>query len=716
MTKKTKITALIAALILLLSLSPVNAIEPEPEEITQIQDIPVTSYGLPIEDIPEVISVDEAEESGYTKRLRDEEIYPNTIIFANDDGTNTMQIFSEDIWYKDENGQKRDYDTELTESTEKGMSYETNVNNRIVRIGEKASDGVFYSEKGFSVTFTPSEDKVVSAPTEYDNTVSFEKSEISGNEDILNNAETEEVPSDIEPDDNFLISEDNQIEKSGNIIESFIKGLFEEKAVLNDEKKTDIGTYKDTVSFNNVYKDTDYEIEPELHGVKNIITIKSKDAPSVISYRVSLNGLKPGKSQGDNIPLYNESGEKIMQLNYEGMYDASGSAPENCNLDIAEYNDGDYLISLYPSEGFIGEGTVYPLTAMVAATAVPEPINDNPIYDTYVSTANPNTNYGTSASLYVGKASSTNIYYTYVSYHLSSYLSFIKPNSITSAYVYFYRYNGGNSATVYPYISNASGWNAQTLTYNQANSLGSGGLPSRNGVNCPASSSVSSNGYKSFAAGEFIAANIREHLDPNLYRTLAETRGLYIATGNSSGDYQFFHSANASSDKPKAIVYYYPNYCGGAPSYSSIATTDRTRNCLGFAIDKNQNIQPSDIGYSSTTIPSASTLYSTLSIYLRENGKNPAMTTRIAPTPINKVKIAMRSSALGTSGDWSYHFWIETSNGEWAHKKSVAYDSALLTDRDNPDDDIADGWYFSTDSYGYIIRYTGDTVYFTITR
>ena len=62
MTKKTKITALIAALILLLSLSSVNAIEPEAEMVAQIQDIPVTSYGLPIEDIPEVFSTDTAGE------------------------------------------------------------------------------------------------------------------------------------------------------------------------------------------------------------------------------------------------------------------------------------------------------------------------------------------------------------------------------------------------------------------------------------------------------------------------------------------------------------------------------------------------------------------------------------------------------------------------------------------------------------------------------
>ena len=82
------------------------AVEPAPVEET-------TELGLVLADIPEAMSAEQTVEAGHVERLREEEQEPNTAVFRNSDGTNTLYIFSEDIWYENEQGEKVDYSTEL---------------------------------------------------------------------------------------------------------------------------------------------------------------------------------------------------------------------------------------------------------------------------------------------------------------------------------------------------------------------------------------------------------------------------------------------------------------------------------------------------------------------------------------------------------------------------------------------------------------------------
>ena len=61
----------------------------------------VTELGLALADIPETISAEQTVDAEHVERLRDEEVDTNTAVFRNADGTNTLYVFSEDIWYYD---------------------------------------------------------------------------------------------------------------------------------------------------------------------------------------------------------------------------------------------------------------------------------------------------------------------------------------------------------------------------------------------------------------------------------------------------------------------------------------------------------------------------------------------------------------------------------------------------------------------------------------
>lgn len=63
---------------------------------------------LPESDRPEVISLPLVSKNGHVSRLREAEPDLNSVIFFNQDGTNTMYRFSYPVKYVDENGRIKD--------------------------------------------------------------------------------------------------------------------------------------------------------------------------------------------------------------------------------------------------------------------------------------------------------------------------------------------------------------------------------------------------------------------------------------------------------------------------------------------------------------------------------------------------------------------------------------------------------------------------------
>ena len=82
------------------------------EAVEAAETAETTELGLALSDIPETISAEQTVAAEHVARLREEEQHTNTAIFRNSDGTNTMYVFSEDICYYNELGEKTDYTTQ----------------------------------------------------------------------------------------------------------------------------------------------------------------------------------------------------------------------------------------------------------------------------------------------------------------------------------------------------------------------------------------------------------------------------------------------------------------------------------------------------------------------------------------------------------------------------------------------------------------------------
>ena len=127
----------------------------------------VTELGLALADIPETISAEQTVDAEHVERLRDEEVDTNTAVFRNADGTNTLYVFSEDIWYYDEQGNKVDYTTEIDSTTaaEKlaGSAYKTTKGAGVLLLPGSvgALSPIQYSEGSLSISMYPTTDKII---------------------------------------------------------------------------------------------------------------------------------------------------------------------------------------------------------------------------------------------------------------------------------------------------------------------------------------------------------------------------------------------------------------------------------------------------------------------------------------------------------------------------------------------------------------------------
>lgn len=782
-----KAISLVIVLTLCICLTPVKAIIPGEDAYT------------PNADYCELVSEQDIIEGGYIERLHEEETEQNTAVYRNADGTNTMYIFSQDVWYRDSNGVKQNYTSEIVESNTQGISYESVQGTKCLTLSTKASNGIRYSENGYAVTMFPSNDRVISGvvmsadtdaeientepiiteeveetvlvtesiEVEEPNTVteltdvevvteSTDTEETAPVDDIItdipsteiNEVETiepvaesteayenvsvgidaldaplpeaedeellvEEELTDIEVIENntpLSIMEENIIEEEEENLLTFLAPLFEGNAQLKTIDNPENGLTKSAVTYGNTFSNIDYTVVPVLHGFQNQMSVRNANTDNKFSFRVYLENVIPGNSQGDNIPLFNVQGKMVMQINAETLCDSNGVFIPGSTIDIAPYGNGYYLVTVTLSEEVLErEDLVYPLITTMATTT----IGDDPIYDTCVCSATPSTNYGSSANLTVGRASASSIWSTYIQYHLSSYLATIKPNSITDASLYFYK-NSGISTTVTPYISGVSGWSPSTLTYNSTS--GYAYSQTRNGVSMPSGINISASGrYHLFSTPEFISACIREHLDPNLYRTLAQSRGMVLTAASSSSNVQYFNSANASSNKPYVVVYYHANYNASSMTYYDCSDS---RNCLGYVLRLNSDIQPNMINPNNNSVivsTPAGYFNSALYDYITEELSiecDPSV-GRTEVLEDGYYKIAMRCKALpGYSGVPCYHFWAETTNGKWAHKPDGGSSARYVISTDNPDDDDVEEWTYTQNYYTY--NYGPEVYYFAI--
>ena len=104
------------------------------------------------DDVPEVISFQSAQEKGHILRLRDKEADDYTVVFLNDDNTETMYLFAEPVKYTDEYGNKKDKSTALTL---KNNAYTMAENDISVSFPREVANGISISKGDISISMSP---------------------------------------------------------------------------------------------------------------------------------------------------------------------------------------------------------------------------------------------------------------------------------------------------------------------------------------------------------------------------------------------------------------------------------------------------------------------------------------------------------------------------------------------------------------------------------
>lgn len=130
-----------------------SGIENEIAETETIYDYPQAEIlELDANDVPEQIDFNEAKEKGHVLRLREKEPDNNTVVFLNDDNTETMYIFAEPIKYTDESGEVKDKSRNLSLVDGK---YTMTENDVLVNFPSKVSDGISASKGEYTVSMVP---------------------------------------------------------------------------------------------------------------------------------------------------------------------------------------------------------------------------------------------------------------------------------------------------------------------------------------------------------------------------------------------------------------------------------------------------------------------------------------------------------------------------------------------------------------------------------
>lgn len=151
-----------------------------------------------------------------------------------------------------------------------------------------------------------------------------------------------------------------------------------------------------TVKYSNVLGSTDLEYIITGNDVKENIVLEEPIALDNLSFTMSLDGLLPELAEDGSIRLVNESADEIYCITAPYMYDSAGEESNAASYSLETIN-GAYSIHLDIDEKWINDSSrVYPIIIDPTITDT-----QNVSSDTYISSGNPATNYGSNSNMLI---------------------------------------------------------------------------------------------------------------------------------------------------------------------------------------------------------------------------------------------------------------------------------------------------------------------------
>ncbi len=197
------------------------------------------------------------------------------------------------------------------------------------------------------------------------------------------------------------------------------------------------------------------------YKVKENITIYSPKDANVIYYTYNCGKLSAALNKDNTISFLNEYKEEIYTIHAPYMYDENGAGSNSFDISLTQQGEICYVKITPDKEWLNSKDRAYPV---VIDPTVTTSNYSSTYFDTYVSSAYPNTNYSSSNKLNVGNLNGgTNRIYLYISPPTIPTGSQILDARLDMALVY-----DSLTAATFDIAQINSGWNVNSITYNNA--------------------------------------------------------------------------------------------------------------------------------------------------------------------------------------------------------------------------------------------------------
>jgi len=215
-----------------------------------------------------------------------------------------------------------------------------------------------------------------------------------------------------------------------------------------------------SVFYDDVFVGVDIQYTVNSDSVKENIIVDRYITNFSLSFTYTTGKLLLVITDETNYAFVTSEGEEVFHFDPLVMYDSASNASDKVALVVQEVKKGEYSVTIIPDDEWM-KTAVYPVTIDPIISSAVQSMS---IYDTYVSEANPTTNYSTSDYIWISGTTSTAEY--------RGLLYFILPTSvmdkvITYSYLTLSRdtanYTAGRVIGLY---ANNTTFTSSTVTWN----------------------------------------------------------------------------------------------------------------------------------------------------------------------------------------------------------------------------------------------------------
>lgn len=341
--------------------------------------------------------------------------------FRLEDGSARAIVYSYAVHRKDENGVWQDIDNRLFKNQN---GYYSTSENRVSFAGNANDKSLFtLKENGYVISM---------------GLVTSEES-IKSNEVLLNNS----------------LPRDEQL-------------LSASKKITADEKLEKLSKIdnKTNILYKRVANGVDLSYTLQANEIKEYIVVNSPQNEYVYNFTLQLDGLVAQLMENGSVVLYDElTKEDEYYIPAPYMFDAKGERSTDVHYKLNDLDNGQYTLTVIADTDWVNNNSrVFPV--MIDPT-----LQQKILYDTYINSSEPGTNYGTSSELWV---SSSKI--SYIRANLTSIPSGSEINFATfNAAYYYYSHITDGTLNVGVYQVEKS-WTERGLTWNSASQYSNQGI------------------------------------------------------------------------------------------------------------------------------------------------------------------------------------------------------------------------------------------------